>query len=217
VAFNAHLLIINQQTHKKGTTFLATIKQIPTPSSKKIMRFLLLNLLLVPYFGAAVLQLHYDASVFITNANAPASYSNIVDSPAMVEGIKQAYVSMDLESPTSIPSFASGGVRNLRGVQEEVDRELYFYSCYVYCSGTSYLCRAYCPGWGRRLMEVALPDGDISDDDRQLLIAQTASSLKSTLGNECKKSLKVMAADPTLSAAAVTALLGATCNVTIDF
>jgi hypothetical protein len=193
------------------------------------MLFFLLPLLLQTIFFAAAgaapassFSVAYYARVFIVNKNSPAIHGASIDERKIVAGMERAYTRSNLQMGYSVLSYDSntttdqqgenGQGRNLRGVQE-MDRELCT-TCPCWCAGTSYLCRAYCPGYRKRLLKVTLPEGEIdSEENRQLAIVASALELESNLLKECKMSLNIMVnSDPNV----VRSLRQANCTASVS-
>jgi hypothetical protein len=204
------------------------VKVLPFFKIKRLlatkMFLFLLPLLLQALFFAAVgavpsssFNVAYYARVLIENKNAPASHGSSIDKTTIEAGIQRAYTKSNLKKQFRVLSYDSNTTtdilgRNLRGVQE-MDRELCT-TCSCMCSGTSYLCRVYCPGYRKRFLEVTLPEGEKDNEEsRQLAIVASALDLESNLLKECYVSLSIMKnSDPNV----VKSLSQANCTVSVS-
>jgi hypothetical protein len=197
-----------------------------------LISFFLATLLHQPSLVGAVT---YDVAVWFTNTAAAPDAIDATTmaavSQSMEANLNAVYSGLSLAVPASWSTFSSTPVvRFLRTAVEEKneatlhdDRELgvaYACGCKCLCAAGSYLCKAYCPGYPRRLTaEVTSAAGEDAptmseEDDRELAVV-LGDVLKGGLIGKCTTMLN-KAAKNSSSKGIAGVLMGSKCFATVS-
>jgi hypothetical protein len=196
-----------------------------------LISFFLATLLHQPSLVGAVT---YEVAVWFTNTAAAPDAIDVTTmdavSQSMEASLDDVYSGLKLKVPASWSKISStpvvrflragGGLEENEAAQD--DRELaYTCGCKCLCAAGSYLCKAYCPGFPRRLTaEVTSAAGEddaltISKEDDRELAAIVGDALKVGLIGKCNAMLN-KAAKNSSSKGLAGVLMGSKCFAAVS-